>query len=430
VLYHSSIMTLERSLLVLFVVMASCLPAFSQDSRINPAGAELNATLERVAHAERIPSVLLKGLAFEASHWQQWLPSGAVTELKPGYVGIMGVPIAGREDADRLRNDWKYNVDVGAKRLALMYFRSPIIGNGNQEEGRNILECWYLALGRYSSGKERTPENTAFTNSILDAIASGGAGRWAPVMITRPSPDKLAWGRGILGAPVPWHFGDVVPRPAIGQPGAEVRVDLPIPYLSQVWDSPDTFDGGGACGPTSMLMVLAYYHKLPENPVTVRDSYLHVSRWGGHLPDIEKAVCSPGVGAVHARMLDYLRPYFPDVAIYYDAKATYARVRRELDAGRPVILGTEVTPAGHLMVARGYLTDGRLLCNDPAGNYYEAAVRGEPRGSWSPTGNRYWNGDGERATYDWEALSVRWVMTFGGTGTDADHAEDEALRKP
>jgi hypothetical protein len=332
----------------------------------------------------------------------------------PGRVGLLGVATAGRKDADRLRSDWRYNVEQGARALALAWDRAPIIGNGRLDDGRNILECWYFALGRYGAGKQGAEAN-AFADSVLDAVAAGGGGCWPGVAVTRPSAEKLSWGRNVLGPPVPWHFGDVAPRPAAPQ-----VVSLPVPYLSQVWDSPDDFNGGGACG--------AYFRKVAPHPIRVTDSYVHVSEYGGLLPEIEGKVCDPNLGAVHAKMLDYLRPDFPTVAIYYDAKATWKRVRRELDAGRPCILGTEVTPAGHLMVARGYLSDGRVLVNDPAGDLYQAARWGNPQGGWSPTGNRYWNGGGNGATYDWDSLAVRWVMTFGPKDEDSDRAEDESLR--
>ncbi|MBC7804718.1 MAG: hypothetical protein H7145_01080, partial [Akkermansiaceae bacterium] len=49
-----------------------------------------------------------------------------------------------------------------------------------------------------------------------------------------------------------------------------------------------------------------------------------------------------------------------------------------------------------------------------------------PDGPYSPTGSRYWNGGGNGAIYEWEALDVRWAMTFGETKPgDADKAEDE-----
>jgi hypothetical protein len=172
-----------------------------------------------------------------------------------------------------------------------------------------------------------------------------------------------------------------------------------------------------------MLMVLAFFGKVEARPVAVPEPFPHESRYGALLPALHGAVCEPGRGAVHAKMLAYLRPFFPHVALFYDDKATWDLVRAELDAGRPCLLGTRVTPAGHLMVARGYLRDGRLLVNDPGGDRDQAARR--PGLAWSPTGVRYWNPHGDRAAYEWDALEVRWVMTFGERADgDADAAED------
>ena len=237
--------------------------------------------------------------------------------------------------------------------------------------------------------------------------------------VTRPSVEKLSWGRNAWGPPAPWHFGDVASRPA-----PVLAVDLDVPYVQQVWDSPDDFDGTGACGPCSMTMILGFFKKLAPKPVRVMGSYVHVSPLGGHVPEISAAVCEPKLGAVHQKMLTYFRPYFPGVAIFYNEKATWRRVKSELDAGRPVMLGTQVTPAGHLMVARGYTKDGRLLVNDPAGDREQAARWLRPDGGYSPTGGRYWNGDGRGALYDWDALEVRWVMTFGPSPIGSDRPED------
>jgi hypothetical protein len=211
----------------------------------------------------------------------------------------------------------------------------------------------------------------------------------------------------------------VVPRPA-----AVSVVSLAVPYVHQVYDVPTGYDGEGACGPSALVMVLAYFQKVRPQPITTLDPVPHESRFGALVPDVEAKVCEPNRGAVHAKMLDYLRPHLPHAAIFYDDKATYARVKAELDANRPVILGTRVTPAGHLMVARGYMTDGRLLVNDPAGDREQAARR--PGLHFSPTGVRYWNRDGDKAVYEWDALAVRWIMTFGDKPAgEADRAEDE-----
>lgn len=386
---------------------------------VNAPDADVNAALEAAAQAHRIPCALLKGLAWQASRWRQFDAKGETVVARPDHVGLLGVWAGKRPDAERLKTDWRYNIEEGAKQLELCWYRAPIIGDGRLEDGRNIMEAWYYALGRYWDGRQGEEANQD-ANTVLDAIASGGEGRWQGVRVSRPTKEDMSWGRNVIGAPVPWHFGTVMPRPA-----PVPVVSLEMPYLNQAWDSPDTFDGSGSCGPTSMVMVLAFYKKVEPKPEHVTESYVHQTTYGGLIPAVHDKVCQRGMGAVHAKMLDYFRPMLPNAAIFYNEKATFARVKRELDAGRPCILGTEVTTAGHIMVARGYTTDGRLLVNDPAGDYYQAARRGGPDGAWSPTGSRYWNGDGDKAVYDWDALSIRWVMTFGPKSADSDRAEDE-----
>ena len=389
----------------------------------NPSDANIAAALDAAARINRVPTVLVRGLAWHQSGWRQWDSAGKPVETK-GRVGIMGVAVAGRDDAARLRDDWRYNVAEGVRALVLAWNRAPIIGDtGRLDDGRNILESWYFAVGRYGAGRDGQAAQV-WANGVWDTLAGGGGGHWEAVNISRPSAAQLAWGRNVQGTPAPWHFGEVCPRP----PAVSV-VEISVPYLSQIYDSPDKFDGGGACGPTSMVMVMARYNKVSPQPLTLTENFPHQTLYGGYIPQVEDRVCLPNMGAVHAKMLDYLRPLFPDVAIFYNDKATYARVLEELKAGRPCLLGTQVTPAGHIMVARGFLKDGRLIVNDPAGDREQVARRGGPDGSWSPTGGRYWNGGGGRALYDWDALQVRWVMTLGdGAGKAGDTPEDAGLR--
>lgn len=407
----------SRLALILALLICFARSAFAGPLAANPSQIEIARVLEAAARQNRVPSVLLKGLAWHESGWRQWEPDNKLVE-HDGRVGLLGVPAGGgRKDADRLRTDWRYNIEQGTRALVRCWNRAPIIGNGRLDDGRNILECWFFALGRYGVGSNGDAAN-AYASRVLDAVASGGAGRWAPVSVSRPAPDRLALSKNLFGPPVPWHFGDILPRPA-----AIPVVSLAVPYVNQVYDVPPDHDGSGACGPSSMVMVLAFLNKVAPKPITVPDPLPHESRFGALVPAVQNAVCEPNLGAVHAKMLDYLRPTFPNVAIFYDDKATWARVKSELDAGRPVILGTRVTPAGHLMVARGYLSDGRLLINDPAGDREQAARR--PSLAFSPTGVRYWNRDGDKAVYEWDALDVRWVMTVGDSAAGSDRAEDE-----
>jgi hypothetical protein len=125
-------------------------------------------------------------------------------------------------------------------------------GNVALSAGRNILECWFPALGWYGTGgwggfKGREGASAdAYAHAVLDAVATGGNGLWEPVTVSRPSEETLAWGRNWLCPPAPWHYADVAPLPP-----AKTVVNLPVPYLSQAWDVPDGFDGSGSCGPCS-----------------------------------------------------------------------------------------------------------------------------------------------------------------------------------
>jgi hypothetical protein len=55
----------------------------------------------------------------------------------------------------------------------------------------------------------------------------------------------------------------------------------------------------------------------------------------------------------------------------------------------------------------------------------QAARVGRPDGSYSPTGNRYWNGGRAAAQYDWNTLDVRWALFIGPRMPDADEPEDK-----
>jgi hypothetical protein len=80
------------------------------------------------------------------------------------------------------------------------------------------------------------------------------------------------------------------------------------------------------------------------------------------------------------------------------------------------------------MVARGYLTDGRLLVNDPAGDRERPAITpgAGPLAGYSKTGVRYWNGDGDKAVYEWDVLQVRWVITMGPVASESGGKAEDA----
>ncbi len=57
-------------------------------------------------------------------------------------------------------------------------------------------------------------------------------------------------------------------------------VNLNIPYVHQLWDTPEEFNGNWACGPTCVTMVLAYYNALEANPIEISTPRLHTSPFG------------------------------------------------------------------------------------------------------------------------------------------------------
>lgn len=415
-----------------FLLSALCLSAFSvaAGTRVeaapvrNPSVADVSAALQSAARRNRIPTAVLFSLAWRESNWRQWDEKGISIAPDSDPIGLLGVPGQGRDDRDRLKSDWRYNIDEGAKALAFAWNRASMMTTTTLDDTRNILEAWYFAVGRYGRPGAGASAANAFAESVFQTAQSGGAGRWEPVRISRPDPKQLAESKNLLCPPVPWHFGDVAPLPP-----SRAVVSLTVPYLNQVYDAPGGFTRGeGACGPTSLLMALAFFGKIAPKPEPVPGRYEKPSLYAAYLPEVYEKVCDPGQGAVHAKMLDYLRPQFPGVAIFYNEKATPERVKRELDAGRPCILGTRVTSAGHIMVARGYLADGRFLVNDPAGDRERPAIApgAGPLAGYSKTGVRYWNGDGDKAVYEWDVLEVRWVMTLGPSAPGSgDKPEDE-----
>jgi|GEM_PF-3790388 len=68
---------------------------------------------------------------------------------------------------------------------------------------------------------------------------------------------------------------------------ADAVVELPVPYVHQVHDAPQWFDGGWSCGPTSMVMVLAYFGRLAQNTIWVDHGVgQHASDYGVDVSEV------------------------------------------------------------------------------------------------------------------------------------------------
>lgn len=176
----------------------------------------------------------------------------------------------------------------------------------------------------------------------------------------------------------------------IGDGGGGNEVNYPVPYVHQLWDTGDVFDGRYACGPTSAVMAAAYFGKLPKRPIWNSSPYGHNNDYGFYvsstytsphtgftfsqtMPDPSGrpaagayGACTDGNLAWAWRIQDYLTRNGLKEAFY--PSSDYHSVRTALANGRLVILSTEIG-GGHLIVVRGYDdATGRFIVNDPWGD--------------------------------------------------------------
>lgn len=81
---------------------------------------------------------------------------------------------------------------------------------------------------------------------------------------------------------------------------------------------------------------------------------------------------------------------------FYD-KATFSEIKAAIDAKKLVILSTKLTASGHIILVKGYDTNGySLYANDPWGNANE------------PQYGKVYNG--ANVKYTWEKMQPKWMI--------------------
>jgi len=225
-----------------------------------------------------------------------------------------------------------------------------------------------------------------------------------------------------LRAPEPWpSFKTPAPLPPPEQ-------QLSMPYIHQVYDTPNEFNGHWACGPTSTLMAIQHWSRLEKWPITVDVPYSHTSDYGAYVSRVYTAYgttfnryqddasgnpaagaygwCTDGGAAWAWRMQDYAKRH--QLLSDFDGSSTFGEVQSALDQGRVVVLSTGLTSAGHIITVKGYTSDGRLITNDPYGD--------KNRG--------YMNYYGEGAVYTWAQVDSPWFITvYSDQPAEIDDAE-------
>jgi hypothetical protein len=160
-----------------------------------------------------------------------------------------------------------------------------------------------------------------------------------------------------------------------------------VPYIRQVGDTPDDFAGQDACGATSAVMVAAYWNRLPIHQITVTQACgTHTSNYGWYVSsqytlygwtfstmtlDYSNNPAYGAYGYIHYpnqyANAYYAMSWFRSHGFYstVNTSPTEANVQSEINSGRPVIVGTKLWPAGHVVVIIGYTSSGYYYVNDP-----------------------------------------------------------------
>jgi hypothetical protein len=208
----------------------------------------------------------------------------------------------------------------------------------------------------------------------------------------------------------------------------------PAPMVHQVWDTADEFNGYWACGPTSAVMALAYYQKIPPRAITINSGGVHTNDYGFYVSNIYEA---------NGRRFDTSKPdasgrlaygaYGQTIGWYCDGYCSgmepirnYIRahgleaetsnrsstttqqdldyVKEQIDRGYLVIASGTFNGLGHIVLIRGYTDDGRFILNDPYGDPNSPGTYGRTR-----------NGENVTIGFGNNLRFIKWMVVVKGT---------------
>ncbi len=217
------------------------------------------------------------------------------------------------------------------------------------------------------------------------------------------------WDGGLEYAEAAALAGEQATEPVAS--ASQVLVAGTVPYMHQVYDTPNWFSGHWACGATSAQMAINYYGTLPHWDCTVSSPYSHVSHWGryvcetytynGYTYNIASAdpngtPATGGYGYITQNAWEETRGHMRDYIIRHglgssvDWSPTWGELQAEVNNNNPFVLLNMLTSSGHYITTIGYFDSQRTaIFNDPYGN----------------KNNGYMNYSGAGVFYDWPGYS-------------------------
>jgi len=190
---------------------------------------------------------------------------------------------------------------------------------------------------------------------------------------------------------------------------AIVQIPGTVPYVHQVYDTPDWHYGYGSCSPTTCIMAIAYYNLLPKWQDSVSSPTAHISDYGKYVADKytlneiyydDVETTSGGENAwggygylwngsysPNSRQKIYLENHYFTSNQLWTSSCLYTNTTTEIDNDYPHPICSYLTTSGHLTLATGYVqSQHTLIFHDPYGN------KNTPN---------YPSYDGQNSYYDW-----------------------------
>lgn len=205
-----------------------------------------------------------------------------------------------------------------------------------------------------------------------------------------------------------------------------------VPYVNQVYDTPTWHSGYSSCAPTTAIMALAYYNKLPQWPTVVDHGKSwdpHTNNYGSYVADLYRyngtyysltagdyasnttwggyGFMWNGSSSPNSMMATYIQNH--NVTSVHSSSTVFADVQTEINSSYPLPICNLLTTAGHLTLAIGYVNGQHtLVFSDPYGD--------KNTGSWP-------NYTGQNAYYDWPGYNngyqnlntMAWTVTAEST---------------
>lgn len=164
---------MSRRCLAGLVLVATALPSFAKDcghlpSGKNPSPAEIGKAMEQLSAKYSVPTEILKGIAYQESGVQQWRADGTFV-YNTGDCGLGMMQLTGSTaaefDIEKLKLDWKYNLEAGVKVLCAKWDRALREGKVHADPAdRKVLENWYYPIQLYQGRANDTYVTKIFSH--------------------------------------------------------------------------------------------------------------------------------------------------------------------------------------------------------------------------------------------------------------------------